>query len=186
MAGSASVVDVEVMASRTLGNTFPMMQGDPRRAAHALGVVRETGGAGRIAGITDAFLTVESGPTVRDTLAILEQGSGIRTRCTVLETRTTTVRARLMTAATVCVVVLVRTRRAGGQTLAAVGAQQGQLGAARPTVPPTGTGGTGGPAGLTCSSFCEISNWTDGQTAAEVDEGLGVSAGLAVVWRPRT
>lgn len=77
VATSASVVAVGVMASRTLGNTFPMMQGGPRWAAHALGVVRETGGAGRITGVTDAFLTVESGPAVRDTLAVLEQGSGI-------------------------------------------------------------------------------------------------------------
>lgn len=34
--------------SRALSNTFPMMQCGPRGAAHTFGVVRETGGAGRI------------------------------------------------------------------------------------------------------------------------------------------
>lgn len=47
---SASAVVVQVMLSRTLGDAFPMMQGGPWGAAHALGVVRETGGTGRVAG----------------------------------------------------------------------------------------------------------------------------------------
>lgn len=48
-----------------------------------------------------------------------------------------------MTAATVCVVVLVGTRRTGSQALAAISAEQGLLGAAGLAVPPAGTGGAG-------------------------------------------
>ncbi len=47
---SASAVGVKVMLSWAMGNTFPMMQGGPWQTAHALRVVRETGGTGRIAG----------------------------------------------------------------------------------------------------------------------------------------
>lgn len=47
---SASAVGVQEMLSRAVGNTLPMMQGGPRHAASAPGVVRETGGAGGIAG----------------------------------------------------------------------------------------------------------------------------------------
>lgn len=49
--------------------------------------------------------------------------------------------------ATVCVVVLVRTRRTGSQALAAICAQQRQVGATGLAVPPAGTGGTGWLAG---------------------------------------
>lgn len=49
--------------------------------------------------------------------------------------------------ATVHVVVLVGTRRAGSQALAAVSAQQGQLGATGLAVPPAGAGGAGWLAG---------------------------------------
>lgn len=49
--------------------------------------------------------------------------------------------------ATVRVVMLVGTRRTGSQTLAALSAQQGQLGATGLAVEPAGTGGTGRPAG---------------------------------------
>lgn len=47
---SAPAVGVQVVVSRAVGNTLPMMQGGPGHAAHALGVVRETGGTRRIAG----------------------------------------------------------------------------------------------------------------------------------------
>lgn len=47
---SAPAVGIQVVVSRAVGNTFPMMQGGPGHAAHALGVVRETGGTRRIAG----------------------------------------------------------------------------------------------------------------------------------------
>lgn len=45
--------------------------------------------------------------------------------------------------ATVCVVMLVGTRRTGSQALAILSAQQGQLGAAGLAVQPVGAGGTG-------------------------------------------
>lgn len=38
------------MLSWTLAETFPMMQGSPRWAAHTFGVVGKTGGTGRITG----------------------------------------------------------------------------------------------------------------------------------------
>lgn len=47
---SASALAVQVMLSWTLAETFPMMQGGPRWAAHTFGVVRKTGGTGRITG----------------------------------------------------------------------------------------------------------------------------------------
>lgn len=55
--------------------------------------------------------------------------------------------SHMILTATVCVVMLVGTRRTGSQTLAALGAQQGQLGATGLAVEPAGTGGTGRPAG---------------------------------------
>ena len=55
---STSAVVVQVMLSWTLGNTFPMMQGGPRQTAHTLGVVRETGGTGRIAGCEPQHVNV--------------------------------------------------------------------------------------------------------------------------------
>lgn len=87
VAGSASAVVVQVMLAWTLGNAFPMMQGGPQQTAHALGVVRETGGTGRIAGVANAFLTVETGATVRNTFPVFEQGSRVRTRRTLLLAR---------------------------------------------------------------------------------------------------
>lgn len=90
MAGSASVVSVQVMLSRTLGDTFPMMQSGSRRAAHAFGVVGETGGAGRITGVTDAVLAVESRTAVGNTNAVFEQSDGIGTGNTVQVSRSTT------------------------------------------------------------------------------------------------
>lgn len=47
-----------------------------------------------------------------------------------------------MTAATLCVVVLVGTTRTGSQALAAISTQQGQLGATGLAVQLTGTSGT--------------------------------------------
>lgn len=47
---SAPAVAVLVMPGRTLGNTLPTMQGGARQTAQAVGVVRETGGTGRVAG----------------------------------------------------------------------------------------------------------------------------------------
>lgn len=44
-------------------------------------------------------------------------------------------------------VVLIRGVRTGSQAAAAIGAQQGQPGAAGPTIPPAGTAGTGRRAG---------------------------------------
>lgn len=55
---SAPAVGIQVIVSRALGNTFSMMQGGPRHAAHALGVVRETGGTRRIAGCEAQRVTV--------------------------------------------------------------------------------------------------------------------------------
>lgn len=55
---SAPAVGIQVIVSRALGNTFSMMQGGPRHAAHALGVVRETGGTRRIAGCEPQRVTV--------------------------------------------------------------------------------------------------------------------------------
>lgn len=77
MTGSTSAVGVQVMLKWALGNTFPMMQGGPWHTAHALGVVRETGGTGRITGIADVFLTVETSATVRNTFPVFEQGSWV-------------------------------------------------------------------------------------------------------------
>lgn len=53
---------VLVVMSWTLGNTFPMMQRGPRWAAHALGVVRETGGTGRITGCERQHVNVNGFP----------------------------------------------------------------------------------------------------------------------------
>lgn len=47
---SASALAVQVMLSWTLAETFPMMQGSLRWAAHTLVVVGKTGGTGRITG----------------------------------------------------------------------------------------------------------------------------------------
>lgn len=55
---SAPAVGIQVIVSRALGNTFSMMQGGPWHAAHALGVVRETGGTRRIAGCEPQRVTV--------------------------------------------------------------------------------------------------------------------------------
>lgn len=55
---SAPAVGIQVIVSRALGNTFSMMQGGPRHAAHALGVVGETGGTRRIAGCEPQCVTV--------------------------------------------------------------------------------------------------------------------------------
>lgn len=91
VAGSASAVAVQVVLSRTLGNTPPMMQGGPRRAAHTLGVVGETGGAGRVTGVTDAILAVETSAAVRDANSVFEQSSLVGTGNTVLLGRPTAV-----------------------------------------------------------------------------------------------
>lgn len=45
---SASAVGVQKMMIWAVGNALPMMQGGPWHAARAPGVVRETGGTGRI------------------------------------------------------------------------------------------------------------------------------------------
>lgn len=47
---SASAVVVQKMIIWAVGNALPMMQGGPRHTARAPGVVRETGGTGRITG----------------------------------------------------------------------------------------------------------------------------------------
>lgn len=91
VASSASAVAVRVMLSRTLGDTLPMMQGGPRRAAHTLGVVGETGGAGRITGVTDAILDVETSAAIGDANSVFEQSGLVRTGNTVLVGRSTAV-----------------------------------------------------------------------------------------------
>lgn len=89
VADFASAVVVQVMLCWTLGNTFPMVQDGFRQTAHAIGVVRETGGTGRIAGVAYAFLTVETSATVRDTSPVFEQGSRVGTGHTLLLARPT-------------------------------------------------------------------------------------------------
>lgn len=65
------------MLSWTLGDTFPMVQGGAWWAAHALGVVRKTGGAGQVTGVADALLNVETCTTVRNTFPVFKQVSRV-------------------------------------------------------------------------------------------------------------
>lgn len=55
---STSAVGVQVVVCRAVRNTLPVIQGGPRRTARALGVVRETGGTGGIAGCEPEHVSV--------------------------------------------------------------------------------------------------------------------------------
>lgn len=90
-----------------------------------------------------------------------------------------------MATLTECLVVLVGTRRAGGQTLSTIRAQQGPLGATGGTIPPGGTGGAGRLAGCTLPSFGVEPGRADGQTSAQVEQRLRVSAAFTSVWSSR-